>query len=65
MTWDSVGEQRYYAFFIQKLGRRIAHCGLFLYELEVPDNVGCDGKGLRLGSDQTHGLRRCLAWLEV
>jgi len=42
MTWDSVSKQRNYAFFIEKLGRRIAHCGLFLYELEVSDNVGRD-----------------------
>ena len=61
MTWDSVAQQRNYAFFIQKLGRRIAHCGLYLYELEVPDNVGCHRERLRLGSDQTHRLRRRLA----
>jgi DNA polymerase-4 len=34
MTWESASKRRDYPFFIQKLGRRISNCGLFLFELE-------------------------------
>jgi hypothetical protein len=65
MTRDSVTQQGNYAFFIQKLGRSIARCGLYLYELEVPDYVSRYRKRLRLGPNQTHCLRRCLSRLKV